>query len=98
MNLMFRYTPNEKDMEIFQKFGSMDLSNEQYIEKFKTKESVAQLVSLMRRVLPKVAQVMIDERDVILAESIRKAPGQRIVAVVGMAHMDGIEKNYLKRT
>lgn len=70
---------------------------EELVESMKTKEAVERLVGLMRKVAPKVAETMIDERDVILADSIRNAPGKRIVAVVGLAHLNGIEKNYLKK-
>ena len=36
--------------------------------------------------------ILIDERDQYLAEKIRTAPGQKIVAVVGAGHVPGIKK------
>ena len=39
---------------------------------------------------PTMRQVLLDERDVVLAESLKKAPGDVVVGVVGKAHMAGI--------
>ena len=39
-----------------------------------------------------VYQALLAERDSYMANSLRNSPGQRIVGVVGIAHMDGIEK------
>lgn len=41
---------------------------------------------------PGNVQALIGERDAYMARSILQASGQMTVAVVGMAHMDGIEK------
>jgi pheromone shutdown-related protein TraB len=35
---------------------------------------------------------MIDERDIFMAEKIKKAPGKRLVDVVGAGHREGIEQ------
>ena len=43
---------------------------------------------------PDVRAALIDERDRYLAQKIREAPGKKIVAVVGAAHVPGI-KNYI---
>ncbi len=42
--------------------------------------------------LPEVRSTLIDERDQYLAEKIRNAPGNTIVAVVGAGHVPGILK------
>ena len=42
---------------------------------------------------PMVKRILVDERDMYLAEKIRKAPGKKIVAVVGAAHANGIVKH-----
>ena len=71
-------------------------SPEELVERLKTRAFVESSVKAMRSVSPDLAAILLDERDVILCEAIRKAPGPRIVAVVGMAHMDGIERNWNK--
>lgn len=45
----------------------------------------------MREEYPKIATVMVDERDEIMTQGLLNQCVGRTVAVVGMAHMDGIE-------
>lgn len=45
---------------------------------------------------PLVAEVLIDERNKILAHNIKNAPGTKIVAIVGAAHVPGI-LDYIKQ-
>ncbi len=40
--------------------------------------------------LPALKRVLIDERDAYLAQRMREAPGQRVVAVVGAGHVSGL--------
>ena len=42
--------------------------------------------------LPAAKHVLIDERDIFMAEKIKATPGKRIVAVVGAGHMQGIQR------
>ena len=39
--------------------------------------------------------MLIDERDYVLAQNIKKAPGSKVVAVIGAAHVPGIVKHLL---
>ncbi|MGQ4808635.1 hypothetical protein NKDENANG_02022 [Candidatus Entotheonellaceae bacterium PAL068K] len=48
------------------------------------------LLDELGEVLPSLRRVLIDERDIYLAHYIRQAQGDRIVAVVGAAHIPGI--------
>jgi pheromone shutdown-related protein TraB len=41
---------------------------------------------------PQIKHRLIDERDIYLAQKIRSAPGEKIVAVVGAGHCKGIKK------
>lgn len=43
-----------------------------------------------------VKTALVDERDQYLAENIRTAPGKKIVAVLGAAHLPGIQKEIYK--
>jgi len=45
---------------------------------------------------PKLKKPLIDERDQYLAQKIRKAPGKKIVAVLGAAHIPGITQEIYK--
>ncbi len=44
------------------------------------------------RAFPAVKESLIDERDIYLAQKIREAPGERVVAVVGAGHVAGIAR------
>lgn len=50
----------------------------------------ARLIEELGREFPSIKTVLIDERDTYLAEKIRRAPGRRLVAVVGAAHRAGV--------
>ncbi|MGC9310781.1 MAG: TraB family protein, partial [Candidatus Aenigmatarchaeota archaeon] len=46
--------------------------------------------------LPELRRVLIDERDIYIANKIGAAPGKKIVVVVGAGHVNGI-KNHLRK-
>ncbi|KAL6041063.1 Carbohydrate esterase family 1 protein [Balamuthia mandrillaris] len=75
--------------------GWQQMSWEEMIEAIKNRNRVRKMVKAMRTYLPEVTKVMLDERDAILANSLmhKCKQGRVIVGVVGMAHMDGIEKH-----
>lgn len=73
-------------------FDKTEVSEEKLSE-LKKKDVLAELMDEMGDALPDVKRVLIDERDIYLAEKIRTAPGKKIVAVVGAGHVTGIMKN-----
>ncbi len=75
-------------------FGASDEIEEDDIEKMKQEDILQSLLSDVKKTHPIIEKVLIDERDQFLAEKIRSAPGEKIVAVVGAAHAPGI-KRYL---
>ncbi len=46
----------------------------------------------LRKEFPVIGQILVHERDVYLATKIKEAPGQKIVAVLGGAHVPGVTK------
>lgn len=62
------------------------------IEKLLDRRNVKQLIAFMRRAAPPLAQVMLDERDLYLTRALKSQPGPQVVGVVGMAHLEGIER------
>jgi len=54
-------------------------------------------MKLMRDVMPNLVHAILDERDVTMTNHLIQAKGPRVVAVVGMAHMDGIERNWYRK-
>lgn len=81
-------------MELVFSFGGMDDISEEEIEKMKNEDMLETLLKEVGKSQPKLKQVLIDERDLYLAESIRNAPGKRIVAVVGAGHVPGIKEHF----
>lgn len=73
-------------------FGQSDEIEETDIEKMKHQDILQSLLSELKEDHPMIGEVLINERDQFLAESIRNAPGDKIVAVVGAAHVPGILK------
>jgi pheromone shutdown-related protein TraB len=51
----------------------------------------------MRKQFPKIGDILISERDQYLASKIKEAPGEKIVAVLGGAHVPGV-KNEIYRS
>lgn len=83
------------DPELARRFASADWSDpERAVELLKTRRATSALTRQMRARFPRVAAAMLDERDEIMTRRLlRDCPG-RTVAVVGMAHMDGIEERW----
>lgn len=49
-------------------------------------------LSGMRKQFPKIGEILISERDQYLASKIKEAPGHKVVAVLGGAHVPGIKQ------
>jgi pheromone shutdown-related protein TraB len=73
-------------------FGDADEISQEDVERMKQQDVLESLLEEIGQSLPELRSVLIDERDRYLAEKIRTAPGQRIVAVVGAGHVPGIKR------
>jgi pheromone shutdown-related protein TraB len=60
------------------------------VESLKEKGALQDMMEELSNFLPSVKEVLIDERDQYLATNIFEAPGNKIIAVVGAGHMEGI--------
>ncbi|MFC1879998.1 TraB/GumN family protein [Thermodesulfobacteriota bacterium] len=76
--------------------GEVEEIKEEDIEKMKNEDVLETLLAEVGKSLPVLKDILIDERDQYLAEKIRTAPGQKIVAVVGAGHVPGIKKYWNK--
>ena len=81
-------------MSIIFSFGESDGIQEEDIERMKEEDILQTLLADVKKAHPIIEKALIDERDQFLAENIRSAPGDKIVAVVGAAHVPGIKKYY----
>jgi pheromone shutdown-related protein TraB len=66
--------------------------DEDKLEELRQKDVLSEMMNEIGKALPAAKRALIDERDIFMAERIKNAPGQRIIAVVGAGHMAGIQK------
>jgi len=78
--------------------GSVDEVTEEEVEKMKQEDMLESLLSEVEKSLPVLRNILIDERDQYLAQKIKNAPGDNIVAVVGAGHVPGIKKYWETET
>jgi pheromone shutdown-related protein TraB len=71
-------------------FGKQEFSEDD-LRELRQRDVLSELIGELARDLPVLKRVLIDERDGYLAQKIRESTGERVVAVVGAGHLDGIE-------
>lgn len=71
------------------------LSNDDVSELLKT-DVLASVTAQVREKFPKIADILISERDQYLAHMIKEAPGKTVVAVLGGAHVPGVAQEIFK--
>ncbi|HPF86945.1 MAG TPA: TraB/GumN family protein [Candidatus Limiplasma sp.] len=62
------------------------------LQKLLQEDMLEAVLSDMRKSFPKIGDILISERDQHLAAKIKEAPGKKIVAVLGGAHVPGVKK------
>ena len=63
-----------------------------------TRQALDKIMGILRAEAPSIYQAMIGDRDAYMAASIaNQADSQLLVAVCGMAHLQGIERNLSAR-
>jgi pheromone shutdown-related protein TraB len=72
-------------------FSDEEISEEE-LEKLKSKDAIDAMLNEFTETLPQLKKPLIDERDQHLAEKIRTAPGKKVVAVLGAAHVPGVTR------
>ncbi|NCU18033.1 TraB/GumN family protein [Pallidibacillus pasinlerensis] len=83
--------------EIIYSIFSKETITEEELEQMKSKDTISSVLNEFTEHFPELKKPLIDERDQFLAEKIRRAPGEKIVAVLGAAHVPGITKEIHKR-
>jgi pheromone shutdown protein TraB len=81
--------------------GGGDLNDEQFREEFssfvevmKAKDNVKKIMSELQRVAPALYEALVSERDAYMAAGLNGLDElETIVAVMGIAHVDGVEQN-----
>jgi pheromone shutdown-related protein TraB len=70
-------------------FSNEKISEEE-IENLKHKSAIQDMMEELAEFLPSVKEVLIDERDRYLATKIYQAEGEKVLAVIGAGHVQGI--------
>ncbi len=66
--------------------------NEEELQRMKNQDTLNTLMQEFGKTFPEIKRVLIQERDEFLAASIRNAEGNKILAVVGAGHLNGIRQ------
>ncbi|MEH7114496.1 TraB/GumN family protein [Neobacillus niacini] len=81
---------------IFYSIFNKESISEEELEKMKTQDTLNASLAEISEAFPKLKKPLIDERDQYLAQKIKEAPGKKVVAVLGAAHVPGITKEIHK--
>ena len=82
--------------QIIYSIFSNDQITEEELEKMKSQDMLNSMLSEFTEHFPKLKTPLIDERDQYLAQKIKEAPGNKVVAVLGAAHIPGIKEEIKK--
>lgn len=72
-------------------FSSQKIDEEE-IERLKKSDALEEMMREFSDALPGVREALIDERDQYLAQKIKEAPGEKVVAIIGAGHVPGIKR------
>lgn len=75
---------------VFSIFNNESVSEEE-LEKLKSQDMLNAMLDDFTASFPRLKVPLIDERDKYLAQKIKEAPGNKVVAVLGAAHVPGIK-------
>ncbi len=82
---------------LFSLFQQPEPLTEKSIEQLKDKDTLNALMAELSVKMPSVKRVLVDERDLFIATRIMQMHGNKVVAIVGAGHIEGIKKNLGKR-
>ena len=68
------------------------------VEKLKQKDAMSQLMNELGKTSPTIKKVLVDERDMFIAQKINDCSAKKILAVVGAGHLEGIKQFLGKET
>jgi len=72
-------------------FEDTEISEEE-LARIRQQDVLSELMRELGEAMPRLKTSLIDERDTYLAQKIHDAPGQKIVAVVGAGHIEGMSR------
>ncbi|MFD1705143.1 TraB/GumN family protein [Siminovitchia sediminis] len=82
--------------QVFFSIFSNETISEEDLEKMKNQDTIHAILKEFTDSFPRLKVPLIDERDQYLAQKIKNAPGEKVVAVLGAAHVPGVKKEIHK--
>ncbi|UJL46363.1 TraB/GumN family protein [Virgibacillus sp. NKC19-16] len=79
-------------MQVIGGIFSKETISEADLEKMKSEDTLNAMLHEFTQSFPRLKKPLIDERDQFLSQKIKEAPGNKIVAVLGAAHVPGIKE------
>lgn len=76
-------------------FDDEDITEDD-LQELKSEDMLTSILKDLTESFPQLATPLVHERDQYLAEKIRMAPGNKVIAVLGAAHVPGIKKELFK--
>lgn len=76
-------------------FSSEEITEEE-LEKLKQQDMIQAILQEFSENYPDLKKPLVDERDQYLAQKIKTAPGEKVVAVLGAAHVPGVTREIHK--
>ena len=70
-------------------FEKQELTEEKLAE-LRSKDVLSEMMEELGKAMPVLKRVLIDERDTFLAEKMKRVEGNKVVAIVGAGHVNGI--------
>ena len=80
---------------VFSIFNTEEITEED-LEKLKSQDMLDSILNDLTATFPDLKRPLVDERDQYLAQKIKEAPGNKVVAVLGAAHIPGIKEEIYK--
>lgn len=77
-------------------FGEETEISDQDLQDLLKEDMLESAISGLKKQFPAIGEVLINERDQYLAAKIKNAPGKKVVAVLGGAHVPGVKKEIFK--
>lgn len=77
---------------IFAGFSENDDLTEEKLENMKNSDVISELMNELGKEQPILKKVLVDERDIYLAEKIKLSDGKKVLGIIGAGHLQGIIK------
>ena len=82
--------------ELFSSIFFSEEITEKDLEEMKSQDMLDAALNSLSDSFPELKAVLIDERDQYLAQKIKNAPGNKVVAILGAGHIPGVKKELFR--